>query len=64
MSKKEKRISTLSLIFSIFLFLCTVINLFNGNIGAAIGGFGAGIFYLSLYTVAYKKSQKDKENKQ
>ena len=64
MRKKEKRISILFLIFSIFLFLCTVINLTNRHIGAAIGGFGSGFFYLSLYLVAYEKSQKDKENKQ
>ncbi len=63
MSKKEKRLSILSLMFSMFLFLCTVINFANRNIGAAIAGFGAGIFYLSLFLVAYEKSQKDKENK-
>lgn len=64
MNKKEKRISILFLIFSIFLFLCTIINFVNGHIGATIGGFGAGIFYLSFYLVAYEKSQKDKESKQ
>jgi len=61
MNKKEKCISILFLIFSIFLFLCAVINFANRHIGAAIGSFGAGIFYLSF---AYVKSQKDKENKQ
>jgi len=57
-NKKEKRISILFLIFSIFLFLCSVINFASGQIGAAIGGLGSGIFYLSLSFVAYEKSQK------
>ncbi len=61
MNKKEKRISVLCLIFSIFLFLCTVINLVNRHIGAAIAGLGSGIFFLSIFLVAYEKSQKDKE---
>jgi len=64
MNKKEERRAILFLIFSIFLFLCTVINLANRHIGAAIAGFGAGIFYLSFFLVAYEKSQKDNENKQ
>ncbi len=64
MNKKERRISILCLIFSIFLFLCTVINFANKQIGAAIGGFGSGIFYLSFSFVAYEKSQKGEETKQ
>lgn len=63
MNPKEKRISVLCLIFSIFLFLCTVINFANRKFGAALGGFGAGIFYLCLFLVAYEKRQKDQENK-
>ncbi len=61
MSKKEKRLSNLSLIFSIFLFLCAVINVAAGNIGAAIGGFGSGFFYLSLFLAAHEKDQKAEE---
>ena len=70
MNKKEKRIFILFLIFSVFLFLCTVINFASGHIGAAIGGLGAGGFYLCLYFAAYEKSRnhgenkKDKESKQ
>ncbi len=64
MDKKENRPSVLCLVFSAFLFLCTAINLADGNIGAAICGLGAGIFYLSLTFVAYEKSQKGEENKQ
>jgi len=59
MNKKEKRISILFFVFSIFLFLCSVLNLATGHIGAAIGGLGAGIFYLSFSYVAYKKIQKE-----
>ncbi len=64
MTKKEKRISILCFIFSIFLFLCAVINITAGQIGAAIGSLGAGFFYLSISYVTYKKGLKDKENKQ
>ncbi len=64
MSKKEKRISILTLILSIFLFLCAVINFVNRRIGGAICGLGAGILYFSLFLAAYEKSQKDKANKQ
>ncbi len=60
MNKKEKRMSISALIFSIFLFLCAVINLEGGNIGAAICSFGSGIFYLCLFSGYYQKSQKDK----
>jgi len=56
MTKKEKRISTLCLIFSIFLFLCTVINFAGRNMGAAIAGLGAGVFYLSIFIVIREKS--------
>lgn len=62
MNKKEKRVFILPLMLSIFLLLCTVINFANGHFGAAIGGFGAGIFYFSLFFVAYEKSKKGKEN--
>jgi len=61
MSKKEKRISILFLVFSIFLFLCSILNFAAGHMGAAIGGLGAGIFYLSFFYVAYEKSQKEKQ---
>ena len=64
MRKKEKRLSILSLLFSIFLFLCAIINLASKHIGAAIGGFGAGVFYLSLFFVAREKSQNGKESEQ
>lgn len=60
MNQKEKRISGLFLIFSIFLFLCAVINFASGHIGAAIGGLGAGIFYLSFPFVDYEKSKKER----
>lgn len=64
MNKKERRMSILCLIFSVFLFLCAVINFASGKIGAAIGSLGSGIFFLSLFTVAHEKSQKNKENSQ
>lgn len=58
MKNKEKRIAIGGFVFSAFLFLCTVINLFSGHIGAAIGGLGAGIFFLAISFVAYKKSKE------
>ncbi len=58
MNKKKKRLSMLCLIFFLFLFLCTVINIAGGHIGGAMAGFGAGIFFLSFYLV-----YKGKENK-
>lgn len=63
MNKKEKRIPVLLLIFSVFLFLCTVINFANGHIGAAIGGLGAGGFCLCLSFAADEKSRNHGENK-
>jgi len=59
MNEKEKRIAVLCLVFSVFLFLCTVINLTGGNIGAAVAGFGSGIFYLCISFVLYQKNPKD-----
>ena len=50
----NKRVKGLSIGFSIFLFLCTIINFVSGHIGAAIGGLGAGIFYLSLSLGGYE----------
>ncbi len=64
MHKKKKPTSTLFLIFSIFVFLCAVINFAGGHIGAAIGGLGAGFFYLSFFLVDREEGQKRKEGKQ
>lgn len=58
MKNKEKRIAIGGFVFSAFLLLCTVINLFSGHIGAAIGGLGAGIFFWAISFVAYKKSKE------
>lgn len=61
MNRKEKRISIAGIIFSVFLFLCTIINFTSGQIGAAIASLGAGIFFLLISLALY---EKDKENKQ
>lgn len=58
MDKKEKRIAVGGLLLSVFLFLCAVINLLSGHIGAAIGSLGAGIFFFALSSSAYKKEKK------
>ena len=50
----NKKMKCLSIGFSIFLFLCTAINFVSGHIGAAIGGLGAGIFYLALPLGGYE----------
>ncbi|MDE7262779.1 MAG: hypothetical protein K2N78_12080 [Oscillospiraceae bacterium] len=63
MNKKEKRLSTGFLVFTIFLFLCAVINFANGHIGAAICSLGADMFYLALSLADYEENQKSKENK-
>lgn len=55
MNKKEKR---LSIGFSIFLFLCAVINSASGQIGAAISVLGACIFYLALSLADNEKIKK------
>ncbi len=55
MNKKEKRIAIGGFVLSVFLLLCTVINLFSGYIGAAISSLGAGIFFFLLSLVAYEK---------
>lgn len=64
MSKKEKRIFILCLILSIFLFLCTAINVVHRQFGGAVAGLGAGLFYFCFAFVTYQKSQKSKEGKQ
>lgn len=64
MTKKEKRISALLLAFSLFLFICTVINLFTGHIGAAICSLAAGGFLMCVWYVYREKSGKDGESKQ
>lgn len=58
MKNKEKRLAIVGFVFSAFLLLCTVINLFSGHISAAISGLGAGIFFLAISFVAYKKSKE------
>lgn len=58
MNKKGKRIAIGGFVFSGFLLLCTLINLFSGHIGAAIGGLGAGIFFFAMSSVAYKKGKE------
>lgn len=60
MKQKEKRIFTG---FSIFLFLCAVINFAGKQIGAAVCSLGAGIF-LWVLSAAYEKIKNDKEHKQ
>lgn len=57
MSKKTK---CLSIGLSIFLFLCTAINFVSGHIGAAMGGLGAGIFYLALSLGGYENIKQAK----
>ena len=59
MGKKGKRITIGGLVLSAFLFLCAVINLFSGHIGAAIAGLGAGFSFFTL-SLAYKKEQENK----
>lgn len=61
MNKKEKRKSVLFLAFAVFLFLCSVINFAKGHVGAAVGGLGAGVFYLCMFSAANEKSKKDIE---
>lgn len=64
MNKKEKRISVLLLIFSVFLFLCTVINFANGHIGACDnGGLGAEGSVCACHFAADEKSRNHGENK-
>ncbi len=58
MNKKEKRLAIAGFVLSGFLLLCTLINLFSGHIGAAIGGLGAGIFFCAISFVAYKKGKE------
>lgn len=60
MDKKEKSIANGGFGLSVFLFLCAVINLFSGHIGAAIASLGAGFFFFVLSSSAYKKSQESK----
>ena len=58
MNKIEKRISIAGLFFSVFLFLCAIINFTSGHIGAAIVSLGAGIFFLLISLVVYEKENK------
>lgn len=60
MNKKEK-ISIAGIVFSVFLFICAVINFANRQIGATICSLGAGVFFLLISLALYEKS---KENKQ
>lgn len=62
MKKKERCMSILCFVFSIFLFLCAVIEFTIGHIGAAIGNLGAGFYFLSIFFVSHKKSKKASEN--
>lgn len=64
MAKKRKTLSTLLPAFSVFLFICTIINLFTGHIGAAICGLAAGGFCMCIWYVYQSKSNKDGESKQ
>ena len=64
MTKKEKLISALLLAFSVFLFICALINLFTGHIGAAICGLAAGGFCMCVWYVYRNKSEKNDESKQ
>lgn len=50
--------SILCFVFSIILFLCAVIEFTIEHTGAAIGNLGAGFYFLSLFFVSHKKSQK------
>lgn len=64
MTKKEKRLSTLLLGFCAFLFICALINLFAGNIGAAICSLVPVAFFMCIWYVYYNKNSKDGKNKQ
>lgn len=55
MKGKEKRLPVVALIFSIFLFLCAVINLVSGHFGAAVCSLGSGIFFLAISLELYRK---------
>ena len=59
----NKKVKGLSIALSIFLFLCTTINFISGHIGAAIGGLGAGIFYLALPLGGYENIKNAKLRK-
>lgn len=61
MNKKEQRLSIVGLIFSIFLFLCAVIDLVNGHILGAFCALCAGIFFSA---VSYRNIKRNTENKQ
>ncbi len=56
--KKAKRVAAAGLGLALFLFVCAVINIVNGHIGATIASVGAGIFFLALSFVTYEKSKK------
>ncbi len=61
MDKNEKIIVIGGLALSVFLFLCAVINLFSGHIGAAIGSLGSGFFFFAISSSVYKKSKGSKQ---
>lgn len=63
MNKKENRLAIAGLIFSIFLFLCAVINFVSGHTGAAICAIGAGMFFLALSSAAYGNNRESEENR-
>ncbi len=58
MDKNEKIIVIGGLALSVFLFLCAVINLFSGHIGAAIGSLGSGFFFFAISSAVYKKAKE------
>lgn len=63
MNKKENRLAIAGLFFSIFLFLCAVINFVGGHTGAAVCAIGAGMFFLALSSAAYGNNRESEESK-
>ncbi|MBD5162656.1 MAG: hypothetical protein HDT14_11750 [Oscillibacter sp.] len=63
MHKNENRLAAAGLIFSIFLFLCAVINFVGGYTGAGICAAGAGMFFLTLSSAAYGTNRESEENR-
>ncbi len=61
MGKKEKYMAIGGFALSAFLFLCAVINLLSGHIGAVIGSLGAGIFFFCISFAAYQKSKGNQQ---
>lgn len=63
MSKKEKRMFILLLVFSVFLLICAIINVFTGHIWAAVCVIGAMIFYWCIYYAYHEKAKNGEEDK-